>query len=188
MAYCLLGLFKIYMPLIYGEGDEAFFRLQQEIIKQSEDESIFAWDMGLDGGGQTLPFSGLFAPSPCSFANSRTMRRFSGKRPPWSMTNKGFAIHVPNSNINADGTASLRLTCFRKRNHQLDCGSDPSHLGPLAVQISLKKGVTGIYYRWKPNEWLEDRAPLVEELKDTTCIYMEGRAGKTEDVAFIERR
>lgn len=31
-AYCLLGLFDIHMPLIYGEGYKAFYRLQQEIL------------------------------------------------------------------------------------------------------------------------------------------------------------
>lgn len=43
MAYCLLGLFGINMPLLYGEGKRAFKRLQLEIIKASHDESIYAW-------------------------------------------------------------------------------------------------------------------------------------------------
>ena len=42
-AYCLLGLFDIHMPTIYGEGRRAFQRLQQEIIRQSYDTSLFAW-------------------------------------------------------------------------------------------------------------------------------------------------
>jgi len=33
-AYFLLGIFNIYMPLIYGEGDNAFSRLREEINKQ----------------------------------------------------------------------------------------------------------------------------------------------------------
>ncbi|KAI0868684.1 heterokaryon incompatibility protein-domain-containing protein [Hypoxylon argillaceum] len=41
-AYCLLGLFGVSMPLIYGEGSKAFRRLQEEIMKQSDDETIFA--------------------------------------------------------------------------------------------------------------------------------------------------
>lgn len=31
------------MSTIYGEGDKVFFRLQEEIIKSSVDQSIFAW-------------------------------------------------------------------------------------------------------------------------------------------------
>ncbi len=43
-AYSLLGLFDVNMPLLYGEGGEkAFARLQQEIMKQSSDDSILAW-------------------------------------------------------------------------------------------------------------------------------------------------
>ncbi|KIW17106.1 hypothetical protein PV08_04297 [Exophiala spinifera] len=38
-AYCLLGIFDIFMPLIYGEGDYAFTRLQQEINRRNEGES-----------------------------------------------------------------------------------------------------------------------------------------------------
>jgi hypothetical protein len=35
-AYCLLGLFGIYIPLIYGEGgDNAFVRLEEEIKKRA---------------------------------------------------------------------------------------------------------------------------------------------------------
>ena len=43
MAYCLLGLFDVNMPLLYGEGIKAFERPQPEIIKKSDDESLFAW-------------------------------------------------------------------------------------------------------------------------------------------------
>ncbi|OAA63620.1 Heterokaryon incompatibility [Niveomyces insectorum RCEF 264] len=42
LAYCLLGLFDVNMPLLYGEGGKAFVRLQEEIIKKSDDQSILA--------------------------------------------------------------------------------------------------------------------------------------------------
>lgn len=42
-AYCLLGIFQINMPLLYGEGCRAFKRLQEEIIKNTTDLSILAW-------------------------------------------------------------------------------------------------------------------------------------------------
>lgn len=37
-----MGIFGVHMPLLYGEGENAFYRLQQEIIKSSSDHSIFA--------------------------------------------------------------------------------------------------------------------------------------------------
>ncbi|KAI8633525.1 heterokaryon incompatibility protein-domain-containing protein [Xylariaceae sp. FL1651] len=42
-AYSLMGLFDINMPLLYGEGDRAFIRLQEEIIRRTNDQSILAW-------------------------------------------------------------------------------------------------------------------------------------------------
>ncbi|KAF2206441.1 hypothetical protein CERZMDRAFT_115729 [Cercospora zeae-maydis SCOH1-5] len=38
-AYSLMGIFGIHMPLLYGEGERAFVRLQEEIIKTSTDIS-----------------------------------------------------------------------------------------------------------------------------------------------------
>lgn len=42
-AYSLLGVFQVNMPLLYGEGNRAFLRLQEEILKTTEDYTIFAW-------------------------------------------------------------------------------------------------------------------------------------------------
>jgi hypothetical protein len=36
IAYCLLGIFGVNMPMLYGEGDKAFIRLQEEIIKETD--------------------------------------------------------------------------------------------------------------------------------------------------------
>lgn len=33
IAYCLMGLFDVNMPMLYGEGEKAFVRLQEEIMK-----------------------------------------------------------------------------------------------------------------------------------------------------------
>jgi len=49
-AYSLMGLLDVNMPMLYGEGKKAFHRLQLEIIRTSNDQSIFAW--GCHGGGR----------------------------------------------------------------------------------------------------------------------------------------
>lgn len=41
-AYCLLGLFGVSMPLLYGKGNGAFYRLQEVILKTTADLSILA--------------------------------------------------------------------------------------------------------------------------------------------------
>ncbi|KAI6095841.1 heterokaryon incompatibility protein-domain-containing protein [Pisolithus croceorrhizus] len=42
-AYSLMGLFGVNMPMLYGEGKKAFRRLQLEIIREYNDQSILAW-------------------------------------------------------------------------------------------------------------------------------------------------
>ena len=44
IAYSLMGLFDVQMPLLYGEGGQsAFIRLQELILQQRQDDSIFLW-------------------------------------------------------------------------------------------------------------------------------------------------
>ncbi len=66
-AYSLLGLFGVNMPLLYGEGRRAFFRLQQEILRTSDDQSILACSMDFTPLWTPCP---LLADSPRCFTNS----------------------------------------------------------------------------------------------------------------------
>lgn len=43
VAYSLFGIFGTNMPLLYGEAKEAYFRLQTDIIRKSNEETTFAW-------------------------------------------------------------------------------------------------------------------------------------------------
>ncbi|EXJ56892.1 hypothetical protein A1O7_07236 [Cladophialophora yegresii CBS 114405] len=98
IAYCLMGLFGVNMPLLYGEGDRAFLRLQEEIIKYNDDHSIFAWSMG---GKET---SGLLAPAPTCFSKSggfKSIMSIRG-REPFSMTNRGLSIKLKITPWSAD--------------------------------------------------------------------------------------
>ncbi|KAM5546134.1 hypothetical protein V8D89_000260 [Ganoderma adspersum] len=42
-AYSLLGIFGINMATLYGEGNRAFQRLQEKIMRRIPDQSLFAW-------------------------------------------------------------------------------------------------------------------------------------------------
>ncbi|KZM22047.1 uncharacterized protein EKO05_0007853 [Ascochyta rabiei] len=72
LAYCLLGLFDIQMPLLYGEGNKAFIRLQEEILKTTDDYSLFAW-RALDCTPST--YRGLLARSPLEFRDCKSLER-----------------------------------------------------------------------------------------------------------------
>ncbi|KAH8679676.1 heterokaryon incompatibility protein-domain-containing protein [Tricladium varicosporioides] len=92
-AYCLMGLFSVNMPVIYGEGAKnAFYRLQIEILSRSEDESIFAWR------DERYGFGGHLAESVSAFKHSGDVAVISKSswksRAPISMTNKGLQIEI----------------------------------------------------------------------------------------------
>jgi len=88
-AYCLMGLFGVNMPPLYGEGQKAFLRLQLEILGTSDDESIFAWKTA----GEK---SGLLAQSVGAFEHSGNVLKlmFARHRAPYSMTNKGLRMQT----------------------------------------------------------------------------------------------
>ncbi|KAM5345639.1 hypothetical protein ACJ41O_011500 [Fusarium nematophilum] len=69
MAYCLLGLFDVNMPLLYGEGAKSFLRLQEQILRQQEDYSVFAWTLQHYHSGP-FPLTGFLASSPAEYART----------------------------------------------------------------------------------------------------------------------
>jgi hypothetical protein len=111
-AYSLLGIFDINMPLLYGEGARAFQRLQEEIVKRSDDQSILAWgSSGIDSDGDRL-----FAYSPDSFRSCGNIVRSveMGTSKPYTTTNKGLQIDLPLIK-DSDHRVQALLNC-RKRN------------------------------------------------------------------------
>lgn len=97
LAYCLLGIFGIYMPLLYGEDYRAFRRLQEEIIKQTCDLTILAWqrdDYDISQG----KFQDFFADTPANFRNSRYVQTGSALLWPsidTTITTSGVQLNKP---------------------------------------------------------------------------------------------
>lgn len=95
IAYCLLGIFGINMPLLYGEGDNAFIRLQEEIMKYSDDQTLFIWTYPEPSLGR-YQLQGPFAPGPFAFNLAKNvipdeLREFGR---PYAMTNLGLQISL----------------------------------------------------------------------------------------------
>jgi hypothetical protein len=92
VAYGLLGIFDVKMPLLYGERERAFTRLQEEIMKNSDEHTLFAWNF-------RHPYRhGLLASSPSQFAPGRTTRTYRSiteVRSPYIFTNRGLSIILP---------------------------------------------------------------------------------------------
>lgn len=98
MAYWMLGIFDINMPLLYGEGGQkAFIRLQEEIVKVSTDHTIFCWSWP-----QSLPnllWVPCFARDPVAFKDAGkyvpTGPSRKRSRPEYSVTDAGLQIDLP---------------------------------------------------------------------------------------------
>ncbi|KAH9849934.1 hypothetical protein C2E23DRAFT_344588 [Lenzites betulinus] len=113
-AYSLMGIFGVCMHTVYGEGTRAFTRLQEEILKEIPDQSIFAWghhpdevepDVGLENMHRG-PHSGIYrarlaydshrglqgllAHSPEDFSQSADIRPI-----PFSRVSQMLATYVP---------------------------------------------------------------------------------------------
>ncbi|RFU25002.1 hypothetical protein B7463_g11331, partial [Scytalidium lignicola] len=106
-AYCLMGIFGIHMTMLYGEKKHAFIRLQTEIMRVSNDHSIFAW-RSIESSG------GLLATSPSAFANSANIIQInsldSASRP-FEFSSERIRLSVPVIDIGYNSRlAILRCT------------------------------------------------------------------------------
>jgi hypothetical protein len=112
IAYSLLGIFDVNIGLVYGEGEKAFFRLQQEILRVSEDQSLFAWGFepfqfkdilqkskeisGVPSHPNNHSSWGALAISPDQFHASGDIKPIQSDRihPPSSMTSRGAQVNL----------------------------------------------------------------------------------------------
>lgn len=109
IAYCLMGIFDLHMPLLYGEGEsKAFRRLQQEIISELDDHSIFAWTANdvqrPPHASASMRMVSVLAWSPKCFQHSGPVVEaeppflegyVAGIRAPTAFNNKGLHVALP---------------------------------------------------------------------------------------------
>jgi hypothetical protein len=99
-AYCLLGIFDVNMPLLYGEDDKAFTRLQENIMRTIPDFSIFAWKspapIKRDRNAKQRHYSGVLATSPREFIDGGSLTVLPNETTlDFSFTNQGIKIGTP---------------------------------------------------------------------------------------------
>jgi hypothetical protein len=124
-AYSLLGLFSVNMPLLYGEGERAFLRLQEEIMKTSTDQTIFCWR------AKKSSFStwrGLLARDPSEFEGSEGFREVNSTEAyPLQIqaTAKGLQMLLPLQGLNNSESEPREfcalLNCFGKDTSTFAC-------------------------------------------------------------------
>lgn len=145
-AYSLLGIFDVNMPMLYGEGEKAFLRLQEEIAKETNDLTLFAWQAvksNEEDSSQSASqkYRGILAKSPAEFANlndvvPRSDHKFNEE---FVMTNKGLRISAELAK-GSGGDYILSLNCSKRGQPEQDIG------------IYLKHHGASVYARDKPQE------------------------------------
>jgi hypothetical protein len=167
-AYALLGIFDVNMPLVYGEGEKAFQRLQEEIIKERNDLSIFAWT----ASSPTQQYRGILATSPQEFRGCRNLHGIADmavKNEEFSMGNKGLKIQTKLIG-EANGDYFLPLNCYLAKGFA------------VPISIGLGKVEKDVFVRSCPAKLMErttaqDASRLLFE--ETRAIHILKRVGPT---------
>lgn len=155
-AYSLLGLMGINMPLLYGEGSRAFLRLQQELVRQVDDESLLAWRHISPPARLT---SGILAPDVSLFAFSAGIRTLPSPRAPISVTNKGLQIQADATYVKNANVHVFDLHC------EYPLGPDRLQYATCSIAVCLDED--GQWYRVltsRLGEHLESIFPTLEKV------------------------
>jgi hypothetical protein len=166
MAYCLLGIFDVNMPMLYGEGLKAFTRLQEEIMRERNDLSVFAWKaISLD---QT--HRGVLASTPSEFLHSASISLTNNTdfNPEFVMTNKGLRI-TSDCDSGRDGAYLMTLNCS-----QPDGRGGNQNIG---IWVRMHGG--GVYSRVKSNEFGVVSAREVEGTTKIRSLFISKRISST---------
>ena len=160
-AYSLLGIFSVNMPMLYGEGERAFTRLQEEIIKTSTDHSVFVWE-SWSGCKDTS----ILASSPLDFRNGYKIVHLDEAEcgESYEMTNKGLRIKLPVlEHEPKDPRSSISLAV-------LNCRFEDNFTGPIAIQLlsaesplgRRRKNEFSIWPVQKPDEIVSTRFSIID--------------------------
>ncbi|KAI6879915.1 hypothetical protein KC360_g7654 [Hortaea werneckii] len=112
-AYSLIGLFDVNMTMLYGEGGRrAFLRLQEEIMRINEDQTIFAWVKEAQNQDAREKYHGLLADSPADFRSTGATVAYTvqSDQSLSFMTARGLRLTLPMTKRN-DGVFVAALQC-----------------------------------------------------------------------------
>lgn len=150
IAYCLIGLMEVNMPTLYGEGGvRAFRRLQEEILRQSADQSLFAWgkfgrnlhDVDVDPvqeekKSEESQVCSVLATSPTDFS-------FSGSVIPATSFTMQSPLPFVSTNVGIQGRVRLSESTSPSKLILLNCWYSRAQLA-----VEVKEGwQRGMYFR-----------------------------------------
>lgn len=146
IAYCLLGIFGINMPLLYGERVKSFVRLQEEIVRCTCDLSIFAWTETPKKSNQIgRRYSGILAKFPDQFLGCFNIVHTKEQwfHADFSLTNRG--IRIPISILSLPGLGDS------PKHHVLALDSRIQGVTTASLGIYLRKCGGDLFVRDHPD-------------------------------------
>ncbi|KAJ8129864.1 hypothetical protein O1611_g3766 [Lasiodiplodia mahajangana] len=155
LAYCLLGIFQVNMPLLYGEGIRAFQRLQEEIMKTSTDMSLFCW---ISKPGESR-YRGLLARHPDEFASYYSTVLKSRESVSWSLASMDKEFSVTNKGIRIDAEL-LEIKYGKRKITAMRCNLRPDY---DVILIPIKYYRDNIYVREQPDLILPSDSVEIEQ-------------------------
>lgn len=131
IGYCLFGLFDVNLPLLYGEGPRAFTRLQEEIVRRNDDQSILAFNQG---------WGTILASSPDCFGVGEIYSKWALDSEVELLSNRQSKLYLANGGLSAD-ILICPLRDFRPLDSEryyigiLDCAMGPDLLSRPAILL-----------------------------------------------------
>ena len=146
-AYSLVGLFGVSLATAYGEGENrAFRRLQEALIQEYGDQTIFSWSGKRETGS-------VLADSPSDFQNCADVIKWVP--PSWAQSRRPFQIGQ------GSVTTRLRLTRCRGSSYIFQAALACCHRGNQTPIVITLAELNGIYYRifgdFSPSDETDER-------------------------------
>lgn len=194
-AYCLLGIFDVYILPIHGERERAFQRLQEEIVKRNFDLTVFAWlpaasrpvtasvQKPLAHHNTLMAYNPLFAYSPADFEFSYLTTQFRNDDLDFEVTNRGLRITTSLTLLPCSVTNDQRSASRSKAKSSEDGGAQRyRYVLPLGfsknvdsyVGIWLKKIGSDLYLRENMSSLAQIPADMFRAIRTTesTVCYI----------------
>lgn len=162
IAYSLLGIFDVNMPMLYGEGRKAFVRLQEEIMQRNADQSIFIWfpNEPQTPSGHGRQVKNLFASSPADFRQCDRLQQQNQRKKAFGINNLGLDIELTLRPVALDTYLAYLA---------VESGG-PNYLASLTLEIDPETGYLCRSGSSLKTILLEKAGPQIQQTKRVTIL------------------
>jgi len=185
IAYCLIGIFDVSLITAYGEGNRAFFRLMEEILKRYDNWDVFHWS------GRCSRYNAALPDAPHCYPEGYTEKKMIvGKKNSeeernnrecdvgdchFALTNHGLKIVVLKLNIQLWKTTkvpgnsrSRYLTFWTGEKFKIEPNSQVKHIGE-------ERGNGTEWALGVLDYWTKDQRPFIDSRQKPFTAFLLSR-------------